>query len=578
MYYKIAEIIGIFRLRIILIVPFVLLTFGAVGLVGFLSFINGQKAVNDVASQLREEISERVKLYLNTYLATPHLINRINVNAVRLGQLDLQNRPKLEQYLILQLQQFESVSGILYGSNRGKFLTSYRNTEKNTFLVSDQLDTSKISSYFLDSLGNRNELYKTFRQPDARQRPWYKVAASAGKPTWTQIFPLGDNSGFSLNASQPIYGKDNNELLGVFSVALNLRKINVFLNSLQVGKSGKIFIIERNGLVVATSTPEIPYVITPKKELKRFKATEINNPLISATGRFLNKHFNGDLNRLKKSEKLDFKIDGKRQFVQVMPYQYQLGLDWLIVVVVPESDFMAQVDFNTYETIFLCLVTLIVAIGIGIYTAHWVTEPILCLNTAAKDIAEGKWHKTFEINRSDEVGQLATSFNLMAAQLQASFAALKESENRLTQYLEALPVGVAVHDATGITYLNQKAKQLLNGDIYTDSIEKITEVYQIYRAGTDELYPTEELPALQALQGKTLQIEDMELHQNGQIIPLEVYATPIFDEIGNILYSMNVFNDITERQQAQNILADYNHILESEVRLRTTELIKINEQ
>ncbi|MEO8894030.1 MAG: cache domain-containing protein, partial [Coleofasciculaceae cyanobacterium] len=420
MYYKIAEIIGIFRLRIILIVPFVLLTFGAVGLVGFLSFINGQKAVNDVASQLREEISDRIQLYLDTYLATPHLINRINIDAVRSGQLDLQNLPKLERYLISQLQQFESVSGILYSSNRGKFLASYRYTENNTFLVSDQLDTSKISSYSLNSPGDRDKLYKVFRQPDARQRPWYKAAAIARKPTWTQVFLLGDKSGFSLNASQPIYGKDNKELLGVFSVGLNLRRINTFLNSLRIGKSGKIFIIERNGLVVATSTPEIPYVITPKNELKRFKATEISNPLISATGRFLNNYFNGDLNKLKNSEKLDFKIDGQRQFVQVMPYQEQLGLDWLIVEVVPESDFMAQVDFNTYTTISLCLVTLIIATGIGIYTAHWITKPILTLNTAAKDLAKGKWHKTCEINRSDELGELAKSFNFMAAQLQAS--------------------------------------------------------------------------------------------------------------------------------------------------------------
>jgi hypothetical protein len=38
-------------LRLILVVPFVLQIFAAVGLVGFLSFRNGQKAVNDLANQ-----------------------------------------------------------------------------------------------------------------------------------------------------------------------------------------------------------------------------------------------------------------------------------------------------------------------------------------------------------------------------------------------------------------------------------------------------------------------------------------------------------------------------------------------
>ena len=49
-------------LQLVLVVPFVLQIFGAVGLVGYLSFKNGQKAVNDVAIQLRQEMSDRINL------------------------------------------------------------------------------------------------------------------------------------------------------------------------------------------------------------------------------------------------------------------------------------------------------------------------------------------------------------------------------------------------------------------------------------------------------------------------------------------------------------------------------------
>ena len=43
-------------LRLILVFPFVLQIFGAVGLTGRPSLRNGQKAVNEVVSQLRSEI------------------------------------------------------------------------------------------------------------------------------------------------------------------------------------------------------------------------------------------------------------------------------------------------------------------------------------------------------------------------------------------------------------------------------------------------------------------------------------------------------------------------------------------
>lgn len=43
-------------LGVVLIVPFVLQIVGAVGLVGYLSFRNRQKAVNNLASQLMSEV------------------------------------------------------------------------------------------------------------------------------------------------------------------------------------------------------------------------------------------------------------------------------------------------------------------------------------------------------------------------------------------------------------------------------------------------------------------------------------------------------------------------------------------
>ncbi|MGB3405061.1 MAG: hypothetical protein WBA77_20425 [Microcoleaceae cyanobacterium] len=52
-------------LRLLLVVPFVIQIIAAVGLTGFLSFRNGQRAVNDLANQLQNEVSQRVELHLD---------------------------------------------------------------------------------------------------------------------------------------------------------------------------------------------------------------------------------------------------------------------------------------------------------------------------------------------------------------------------------------------------------------------------------------------------------------------------------------------------------------------------------
>ena len=48
-------------LRAVLVIPFVLQIMATVGLVGYLSWKNGEKAVNNLASQLQEEIGKRAQ-------------------------------------------------------------------------------------------------------------------------------------------------------------------------------------------------------------------------------------------------------------------------------------------------------------------------------------------------------------------------------------------------------------------------------------------------------------------------------------------------------------------------------------
>ena len=133
------------------------------------------------------------------------------------------------------------------------------------------------------------------------------------------------------------------------------------------------------------------------------------------------------------------------------------------------------------------------------------------------------------------------------------YTEVRESEKRLAQFLEAIPVGAFVADMQGhLHYLNQTAQQILGKGLLPDTtIEQLPEVYHAYITGTSEPYPVERLPLVRALQGEKSTIEDMEIQQPHRKIPLEVWGTPIFDERDRIVYAMTAFRDITERKQAE---------------------------
>jgi signal transduction histidine kinase len=173
-----------------------------------------------------------------------------------------------------------------------------------------------------------------------------------------------------------------------------------------------------------------------------------------------------------------------------------------------------------------------------------------------------------------EVIQLLSGQAAIAITNAKLYAEVRESERRLTQYLEAMPMGVAVHTPTGqLHYANQTAQQLLSINVLPEAkTEQLTKAYQVYRAGTKQLYPTNQLPIVRSLAGETVKADDLELHQPDKILPLEISTTPIFDETGKIVYAIAAFQDITERKQAEKLISEYNRTLEIQVAERTQEL------
>lgn len=151
---------------------------------------------------------------------------------------------------------------------------------------------------------------------------------------------------------------------------------------------------------------------------------------------------------------------------------------------------------------------------------------------------------------------------------------LRESEQKLAQYLEAIPVGVFVINKEGKPhYANEKAKLLLGQGIVPEaSVEHLTETYQAYVANTDIEYPNHDAPIVRALRGESITIDNMEIHKDGFRIPIEVSATPIYDAAGKIIFAIAAFQDITQRLLAKKQLEEYSHTLEVRVTERTAEL------
>jgi len=420
-------------LRVMLTVPFLLQLTGVVGVVGYVSFRNGQAAINEVTSQLRSEVSLRTQETLISYLEAPQVINRMNVEMIRDGQTSLDDPDELAQIFWDQTSLFDTieVSAIYFGSEAGEFFgMGFQANETWQASRVEAFTGYRFHSYAVDDQGTPTQLLSVGDRYDPRVRPWYEWAVSVGKEAWSDVYLDFKEPRLKLTHAIPVFSRQG-KLQGVVGVDFVLTHVQQFLRELNISESGEIFIIERSGLMVASSSlEEEPFLLDENGQVtERLAADRSQIPLIRETTEYLRESL-GDLHRLKDSQQLSARLAGERQFIQVTPLSDRQGINWLIVVVVPESEFMARIHANTRITILLCLGALGITLVGGIVTARWVGQPIVTINQAAQEFAQGHWNKTVKVDRADELGELATAFNHMANQLQTYFTTL-ESQNQL---------------------------------------------------------------------------------------------------------------------------------------------------
>ena len=199
------------------------------------------------------------------------------------------------------------------------------------------------------------------------------------------------------------------------------------------------------------------------------------------------------------------------------------------------------------------------------------TQSILCLPLLNQSKLVGVLYLENQLAAGAFTPERSQVLNLLSTQAAIAiknaklYSKLRASESKMTQFLEAVPVGIGIVDAAGRPYYaNQRGIQLLGKGIDPAvTPEQFAEVYQLYVRGTEQIYPTEKLPIIRALSGESSMISDLEIHQNNVTIPVEAWGTPVFDEQGNVAYAIAAFQDISQRKQAESMAQGQQMALQS---------------
>jgi len=141
----------------------------------------------------------------------------------------------------------------------------------------------------------------------------------------------------------------------------------------------------------------------------------------------------------------------------------------------------------------------------------------------------------------------------------------RESENRLFQFLDVMPVGVFIAASGGRPYYTSDEGKRLLGQGVVPGIggDDLARSYRIFQAGTDRPYLTRNLPLVRALGGLRSHVDDMEIHKpDGSVTSLEVWGRPVYGAAGEIDYAIIAMADPSERLAKEKIIAGQAALLE----------------
>ncbi|MFC2094823.1 ATP-binding protein [Candidatus Bipolaricaulota bacterium] len=463
------------RLQDAAVVGLVILLVASIGIASTVWYWNWRQAAGDSARMVQSEIGSRIEDHILRFLAIPHEISEVNAAALRLVDRDTFGPHDLETLFLEQIRVFETISSIYAGSPEGGLVDAGREGAGGLLYVIETAGfrSGSFNKYRVDNEGSRGELLSTIPDFDATTRPWFTEAVETKDATWSDIYVLFSGQDMAVAASRPVYDVNGNLLL-VLSSDIFLSQIDEFLGSLEYGETGLGFIIERSGLLVASSTDTPPLRGDNTDPVLRVLALDSQSSLIQQTARFLQETF-GELATIDAGFQGEFSLDGDRLFVQVRPIRDAYGIDWLSVIVIPESDFLGPIIASMKTALILLAIALTLTIGAGVVFAKRVTRPLEELASAAQAMGESRFVQIPHSKRIREIRDLSFSLEDMGNRLDSTLGnlreeidereqaqrTLQESEELLRMYIEKAPIAIFVTNAAGqYTDVNPAAAQM----------------------------------------------------------------------------------------------------------------------
>lgn len=320
------------------------------------------------------------------------------------------------------------------------------------------------------------------------------LRAKEGETFISPPIPTEDGKSSYMYLSAPLWkdGRYDSEIVGTVIATLDGLYLSNITNSIKVGKSGHIYMIDNMGTTIAN--------------------IDINQIYIKANSIEASKADNGFKRIAKLEEKAlagqeafgTTSFGGVTQYMQISPMQKTNG--WALGMYIDKVEFMGSTNITAFICACLSFVFLAIAIIVMMRFSANLTKPIKEIETALIELAEGNYEVSVDYQSEDEIGIMAESLRKMIAETKAVIGDTSRGLEQMAKgnfdiVPEAEYTGIYKTIETAITRISESLSGTLNTILTSaknvnTNAEQVSEGARALSEGaTDQASSVEELQA-----------------------------------------------------------------------------------
>ncbi len=433
------------RLRTLLTLPFIALIVTPSLVIALSSLYTGLSAVDTLSERIITDVSSRVEQAAVHQMEEAAITLRSTMpdpsDSLGGAAAVFADLSSIEKKLFELTAATRTTSYIYYGAEDGAFVGVDRGRVGARSAATVRVRTGAETFrriYASRTSDDRSRLLETeTRVYDARTRQWYRNAKEENHLTWTPVYVSFASGSLVTTASQPV--TRDGRLLGVLAADVELSELSMFMKTVSVSDNGVAFIVDREGYLVASSAPGLPFKDTAQGQervlvaasttlIERDVATWLQGLPRSTTSVRETQPTNRA--SMIQSAKIQASLGGAVD-VAVRPISRINGVEWDVVVAIPRSDLTDPIVRSSAIMFFVIVAALAAALQLAMWIVRRVATDVDQLVRAANDYAADGKEFAAPNTTLHETSELASAFVGMFGRLRDSLWTIRRQNEDL---------------------------------------------------------------------------------------------------------------------------------------------------